>query len=99
MEKTLDLFSRIYQPVQTRLEEFTNSVADPVMYFNELERTVRNYEALRSDSRTRLGMRIPFLVAREIAREGDTGDDGLFHIVLFLVGDQRARVSRIVRGE
>jgi tetratricopeptide (TPR) repeat protein len=71
MEKTLALFDRIYSPVQTKLEDFTTTVQDPVVYFNETERTVREYNRLRSDTRARNNLRIPFLVGREIIREGD----------------------------
>src|ERR1700677_4154189 len=66
MEKTLALFERIYQPVQTQLEEFTNTVSDPITYFNEIEKVSKNYENYKSNSRGRNTLRVPFLVAREI---------------------------------
>jgi tetratricopeptide (TPR) repeat protein len=71
MAKTLGLFERIYQPVQTRLEEFTNTVSDPVTYFNEIEKVAKSYNSLKADSKLRNSLRIPFLVARETIREGD----------------------------
>ena len=71
MEKTLALFDRIYSPVQGKMEDFTNTVQDPVVFFNETERTVREYNRLRSDNRARNNLKIPFIVGREIIREGD----------------------------
>jgi len=71
MEKTLGLFEKIYQPVQARLDEYTVQVADPVAYFNEIERVLRNFDVLKADAKARSTYRIPFLVARDIIREGD----------------------------
>jgi hypothetical protein len=71
MEKTLGLFERIYGPVQTRLEEFTATQTDPVAYFNELEKISKNYDTLKSNTKSRNSIKIPFIVGREIMREGD----------------------------
>jgi tetratricopeptide (TPR) repeat protein len=71
MEKSLALFERIYQPIQNRLDDFTRTTTDPVVYFNELERVIRNFNLLKANTEARRGYRIPFLVARDIGREGD----------------------------
>jgi hypothetical protein len=71
MKKTLSLFERIYQPVQTSLENFTNQNSDNLAYFNEIERVVRNYNILKGSQKARVGYKIPFLVSRDIIREGD----------------------------
>jgi len=71
MEKTLGLFERIYGPVQTKLEEFTATVVDPLAYFGEIEKVDKNYDVMKKDSKARNAVKIPFLVGREILREGD----------------------------
>jgi hypothetical protein len=71
MEKTLGLFERIYQPVLNKMENYTASTSDPTQYFNEMERVLRNYDKYKSSSKERQSLKIPFIVGREIRREGD----------------------------
>ncbi len=71
MEKTLGLFEKIYQPVQTKLDQFTSLNTEPAPYFNEIEKMIRNFDTLKSDVGSRKNYKIPFLIARDIMKEGD----------------------------
>jgi len=71
MEKTLGLFEKIYQPVQNGLEDFTQGNTDPISYFNEVERVIKNFDQLKGDPAARKALKVPFLVSRDIVREGD----------------------------
>lgn len=71
MEKTLGMFEKIYGPVQYKLEQYTAAHSDPQIYFNEIEKVIKNFESLKADSSQRKNYKVPFLVARDIIREGD----------------------------
>lgn len=65
MEKVLDLYAKIYRPVSRDLKTMITTIDDPQTYFRELSRAEQVPESGRS------GLRIPYLVAREILHEGD----------------------------
>lgn len=71
MEKTLSLFERIYQPVLKGLDDFLETHKDPHTYYNELERVIKNFDVLKGNTKSRKDYKMPFLVARDIMREGD----------------------------
>ncbi|MBK9293170.1 MAG: hypothetical protein IPM57_01805 [Oligoflexia bacterium] len=71
MEKTLALFEKIYGPVHYKLEQYVAAHSDPQVYFRDMEKIISNFNTLKEDTQKRENYRIPFLVARDIMREGD----------------------------
>jgi tetratricopeptide (TPR) repeat protein len=71
MKKTLNLFEKIYQPVLTSLDSFTAQNTDNMAYFNEIEKVIKNFDTLKANQSARSNYKIPFIVARNIIREGD----------------------------
>lgn len=70
MEKVLNLYNRIYRPIYKNLVSYLGSVNDPVTYYNEVTNIVKDFSEL-GDKVRRSEYRIPFVVGRKIAREGD----------------------------
>jgi tetratricopeptide (TPR) repeat protein len=73
MEKVLDLFERVYKPVQQDLRNILRTVNDPQTYYREIAKVRDNFDAIRSKRQSRSGIQIPFIAAREILKEGDVG--------------------------
>lgn len=71
MEKVLDLFARVYKPVQNNMRNMLRSSTEPVAYFRELAKVRANYDELKSSKGNRAGYQVPFIVSRHILREGD----------------------------
>lgn len=72
MEKVLGLFEKIYRPVQRDVKTILETVNDPIDYYKELARIQEKFESIRAaDRNSRRGLRIPFLVGRQILKEGD----------------------------
>lgn len=72
MEKVIDLFERIYQPVQKDVKFILESVSDPMTYYREIAQIQADFDRIKSmDKSGRRGFKIPFLVARQILKEGD----------------------------
>lgn len=70
MEKVLNLFTSLYKPVYKDIVQMLNSGSDPVVYFNEVIRGMRDYK-LQGDEINTSKYRIPFLATSKIAKEGD----------------------------
>lgn len=70
MGKVLDLYNRIYKPVYKSIDSMLSTTNDPVVYFNEVVKVVRDYKKMGDDI-NREKYRIPLLVARRIFKEGD----------------------------
>jgi len=72
MEKTLDLFDRIYQPVLNQTTDYVKSNRDPLKYYSELDQVIKNFGDLKSNSPKRKAIiQVPFIVTRYVIREGD----------------------------
>lgn len=71
MEKTLDLFDRIYKPVLSDLTSFLKSYSKPMTYYEEIASQQDNIDELKANSSSRRKFQIPFLVARHVMQEGD----------------------------
>jgi tetratricopeptide (TPR) repeat protein len=71
LEKVLDLFESIYKPVQRDIRNMLASVKEPGSYYKEIAKVAANYDALRSGEQSRRGLQIPFIVARQVMKEGD----------------------------
>lgn len=71
MEKVLDLFARIYSPVRADIKKMLLNITEPEFFYRELAKIQENFEALKADKEARQGLKIPFIVARQILQEGD----------------------------
>ncbi len=72
MEKTLDLFERVYKPVQSDMRNSLEADRNPMLYYKEINRIAENFDAIKTKrDGSRTGMKIPFLVGRQILKEGD----------------------------
>lgn len=71
MEKTLDLFAKIYQPVRKDLVEIIKTYKTTDKYFKEIEKVISDFDTYKKDMDIRKKSGIPFIVARKIMRETD----------------------------
>ena len=72
MEKTLDLFEKVYKPVQLGIRASLETDRDPMLYYKEINRIAENFDAIKARQKgSRNGMKLPFLVGRQILKEGD----------------------------
>jgi tetratricopeptide (TPR) repeat protein len=71
MSRTLDLFDRVYKPIQRDLRTILTTVDDANIYFRELSKVRDNFDAIRSNRIGRRGFQMPFSVARQVLKEGD----------------------------
>lgn len=72
MERVLYLFERIYRPVQKDVSFALESMTDPLVLYREISQVHDNFDKIKSMDRSgRRGFKIPFLVARQILKEGD----------------------------
>jgi tetratricopeptide (TPR) repeat protein len=69
MEKTLGIFERIYGPVQKELRNVLGGNMSPIALYREIRKVDENFDLLKKTGRRQLA--IPFLVARQVLREGD----------------------------
>lgn len=71
MEKTLGLFERVYGPVQREMRATLMAVSAPVIFYREIRKVDDNLDGLKTNVNSKRQLPIPFLVARQILREGD----------------------------
>lgn len=69
MEKTLGIFERIYGPVQKELRNALGGNMSPIALYREIRKVDENFDLLKKTGKRQLA--IPFLVARQVLREGD----------------------------
>ncbi len=69
MEKTLGIFERIYGPVQKELRNVLGGNMSPIALYREIRKVDENFDLLKRTGKRQLA--IPFLVARQVLREGD----------------------------
>lgn len=93
MDKTLNLFSRIYKPVYRNLESVLTSVSSTEKYFNMINEMMKLER--RDSDLTKKSTPIPYIVAQKIAREADF--QNAFQYVHRLV-DEKKRISTIPGG-
>lgn len=90
MAKVLDLYERIYKPVLRDLTNTLRVTNDPVAYYRELIKIQSNFESLKNDRTRRRAFQIPFLVARQIVKEGDIRRTFAY---LRRLDEERARIA------
>ena len=72
MDRVIGLFEKIYRPVLRDVKAVLTDINDPITYYKEISRIAEKFESLRGGGRaSRRGLQIPFLVARNILKEGD----------------------------
>lgn len=71
MEKTLDLFEKIYQPVRKDLVDIIKTYKSTDKYYKEIEKVLTGFDQYKKDMGVRKNSGIPFIVARKIMRETD----------------------------
>ncbi len=72
MEKTLDLFEKVYKPVQLGIRSSLETDREPMIYYKEINRIAENFDAIKARQKgSRTGLKLPFLVGRQILKEGD----------------------------
>lgn len=70
MEKVLQAFSKIYDPISHKISKYLNDTHDYVQYYEEVTYAMDQY-ALKGDSLDRSKFKIPFIISRKISKEGD----------------------------
>ncbi len=72
MDKVISLYERVYRPVQRDVKNMLTTVNEPLAYYREIAKVADRFESIRSTERvSRKGLQLPFLVARQVLREGD----------------------------
>lgn len=71
MEKTLDFFEKTYRPVQNRLRQFLTNKNATMSYFDEVYKLASNYDSMKKDRKNRKDLALPYMVLRNVYREGD----------------------------
>jgi TolA-binding protein len=70
MGKVLDLFNKIYRPLYKTTDNYLNSVKNPVTYFNDVVRAMRENEE-NIGKTTKIKSNLPQLVVNKVSKEGD----------------------------
>lgn len=68
MDKTLNLFGRIYKPVYKSIDAVLNSNATPEKYFNMMNDMIR---LTNKEGSSKMSTPLPYVVATKISREAD----------------------------
>jgi outer membrane protein assembly factor BamD (BamD/ComL family) len=71
MSKTIDLFERVYKPIQRDVHTILTTIDDANIYYRELAKVEANFDAIRSNRIGRRGFSLPFAVARQLLKQGD----------------------------
>jgi tetratricopeptide (TPR) repeat protein len=72
MGKVLDLFNKIYRPLYKTTDNYLNSVKNPVTYFNDVVRAMReNEENAGKTTKSKTKSNLPQLVVNKVSKEGD----------------------------
>jgi TolA-binding protein len=72
MDRVVGMFEKVYKPVQRDVKAILTSVTDPATYYSEMARIAEKFDTLKATDRAgRRGFKIPFIVARQVLKEGD----------------------------
>jgi tetratricopeptide (TPR) repeat protein len=72
MDRVMGIFERVYRPVARDVISILETNKDPMVYYRELTRIYERFDKLKGTDRAgRRGFQIPFIVARQILKEGD----------------------------
>ena len=95
MDKVLDLFFRIYRPVDRDMRSALTTLSDPTALYSELSKIQTNFEAWKLNNAARKGSVLPFLVARKILKEGDVHRSFAY---LQRLAEERRRIAAMPAG-
>ena len=90
MDKVLELFARVYRPLDQSARSALNLMNDPAALYNELAKTQANFEAWKANKAARKGSVIPFILARKVLKEGDVRRSFSY---LQKLGEERKRLD------
>lgn len=73
METTLALFDRVYGPVQRELRNtlLSSSPSSAISLYREVRKIDESFDELKRTTKGKRQLQVPFLVARQVLREGD----------------------------
>lgn len=72
MEKTVNLFDRVYLPVLRDVANYLRTNRkNSGKYFSDFDSVLRDFEKLKDNPALRKSYPIPFIVARQVKKEGD----------------------------
>lgn len=73
METTLSLFDRVYGPVQRSLRNtlLSTSPSSAISLYREVRKIDESFDELKRTNQGKRQLQVPFLVARQVLREGD----------------------------
>ncbi len=71
MEKTLDLFDRVYRPLRRSIRDYLKSEPSSEDHFKNMDEVVKHYDKIKSNMKARSKIKIPFMIARKIMKEGN----------------------------
>ncbi len=67
MDKVMNLFNRLYRPLYKDVDSYLTATRNPIAYFNDIIRSIRNTSGKAAATKTAL----PQLVVQKITKEGD----------------------------
>lgn len=92
MDKVLDLFLRLYRPVDRDLRSVLQTMNDPSALYSELLKIQSNFDAFRANKGARKTSVVPFIAARKILKEADVRKSFSY---LQKLNDERRRIASL----
>lgn len=93
MEKVLALFDKTYQPARSQLRKALLKGVSPMQLYREIRKVDEQYDQLRRLENKQLA--IPFLVSRQVLREGDVRRNLSY---VRNLEDERRRIASAPKG-
>ena len=69
MDKVLDIFNKIYRPLESKMNSYLTSSKDPMKYFSDVAQALNDYKVI-GGAALKKDYELPFQVARKIMKEG-----------------------------
>lgn len=91
MDKVLSLFESTYKPMYRQIDQMLQRVNDPLVYFNEMVRVIRDSK-VDVESAEATSYSIPYVVAHRIMQEGDFQNSYSYIIKLL---EERRRMAAL----
>lgn len=87
MEKTLDLFDRVYRPLRRGIRDYLKAEPSTEEHFKNMDEVVKSYAKIKTDLKARSKIKIPFIIARKIMKEGNFSKG--YNYVYKLLGEKK----------
>jgi hypothetical protein len=91
LEKVLEVYDRVYKPVYAQLKQFM-ATKDISQIYAEFAKLKGNFTVLKSSKASRKNLQLPFLISRQVLREGDV--KRTFNYLMKLE-DERKRINSL----